>query len=51
MRTFLLLGLALLGFAPQQGTAPINAMCPVKPKLKAKAGYVVLYEGQVIGFC
>jgi hypothetical protein len=45
---------AILGTAallPAQGAAPINAMCPVKPRQKAKASISVLYEGQVIGFC
>jgi hypothetical protein len=37
--------------APQQAGQPINAMCPVKPKQKARANLTVLYEGQLIGFC
>ncbi len=50
-------GLAVLaliaGFWALQGQTitPINTMCPVKPKQKAKATYYVQYEGQVIGFC
>ena len=43
--------LALAAAAPQQNGQPINAMCPVKPKQKAKAANVVVYKGQVIGFC
>jgi len=51
MRTFLLAAIALAGLLPAQGGQPINAMCPVKPKQKAKASLTVTYEGQVIGFC
>lgn len=47
MRTALLLVVLL---APQAGQ-PINAMCPVKPRQKARANLTVLYEGQLIGFC
>ena len=39
------------GLLPQQAGQPINAMCPVKPKQKAKASMTLTYEGQVIGFC
>ena len=47
-----LLVLALIAAAaPQQNGQPINAMCPVKPKQKARAANVVVYKGQVIGFC
>jgi hypothetical protein len=49
MKNALLLVAALAVLAPQQ--QPINAMCPVKPRQKAKANLTVLYEGQVIGFC
>jgi hypothetical protein len=51
MRTLLLAAIAALGLATPQGGAPINTMCPVKPKQKAKASLTVVYEGQVIGFC
>lgn len=50
MRSALVLVAALAALAPQQGV-PINAMCPVKPKQKARANPTVLYEGQLIGFC
>lgn len=49
MRTVLLLVVTLTALAPQQ--TPINTMCPVKPKQKARANITVQYEGQVIGFC
>ena len=42
---------AVLLPAPPQAAAPINSMCPVKPKQKVKANFTVVYEGQVIGFC
>jgi hypothetical protein len=45
-----LLGL-LLGAAPPQAGQPINAMCPVKPRMKARASNIVVYKGQVIGLC
>ena len=48
---FGILVLALAGFAPPQNGTPINAMCPVKPKQKARAANVLVYKGQVIGFC
>lgn len=58
---YAVLGLFLLGFAPQQAGLPavalaqagqpINAMCPVKPKQKSRPTITVVYEGQVIGFC
>lgn len=51
MRTLLLVSAAWLAFAAPQAAAPINTMCPVKPRQKAKAAYTVSYEGQVIGFC
>lgn len=53
MKTLLLLPMALglLSFSPQQAGQPINAMCPVKPKQKARAATVTVYKGQVIGFC
>jgi len=47
MRLALLLVALLL---PQAG-APINAMCPVKPRQKSRANLTMLYEGQLIGFC
>ena len=49
MKNALLLIVALAALTPQQ--QPINTMCPVKPKQKARANLTVLYEGQVIGFC
>lgn len=48
MRVLLIGALVFAGF---QAGAPINTMCPVKPKQKARATIVVQYEGQVIGFC
>jgi hypothetical protein len=51
MRTLLAAAIALAGLLPAQGGQPINAMCPVKPKQKAKASMTLTYEGQVIGFC
>jgi hypothetical protein len=51
VRSILLLGFLILGFAPQQAGQPINAMCPVKPKLKSRATITLVYEGQIIGFC
>jgi hypothetical protein len=50
MKNALLLVAALAALTPQQGQ-PINTMCPVKPKQKARANLTVVYEGQVIGFC
>ncbi len=51
MRTLLLAGIALAGLLSPQAGQPINTMCPVKPKQKAKASLTLTYEGQVIGFC
>jgi len=51
VRTLLLSAVALMGLVPEQAGSPINTMCPVKPKQKAKASLTVVYEGQVIGFC
>ena len=63
MKNALLLVVALAALTPQhlpavappaegaQAGQPINTMCPVKPKQKARANLTVLYEGQVIGFC
>jgi hypothetical protein len=51
MRTLLLATTASLGLWSAQGAQPINTMCPVKPKQKAKASLTTTYEGQVIGFC
>jgi len=51
MKNALLLVVALAALAPQQAGQPINTMCPVKPKQKARANLTVVYEGQVIGFC
>lgn len=50
MKTLLLAASALLALASPQG-APINTMCPVKPRQKAKPSLTVIYEGQVIAFC
>lgn len=41
----------LAALLPQQNGTPINAMCPVKPNQKARANNVLVYKGQVIGFC
>jgi hypothetical protein len=41
----------LLALVVLRQAAPINAQCPVKPAQKARAANVILYEGQVIGFC
>ncbi len=49
MKSVLFLVAALAAVLPQQ--TPINTMCPVKPKQKARANLTVIYEGQVIGFC
>ena len=49
MKTLLFVVAALTALLPQQ--TPINTMCPVKPKQKARANLTVVYEGQVIGFC
>lgn len=35
----------------QQAGAPINPMCPVKPRQKSRPNLTVVYEGQVIGLC
>ena len=43
--------LAMTAAAPPQNGQPINAMCPIKPNQKARASSVVVYKGQVIGFC
>lgn len=52
MRIWFAAILAVAGLLPQaQAGAPINAMCPIKPKQKARATITVVYEGQVIGFC
>ena len=51
MKTLLWLAIAAVGLLPAQAGNPINTMCPVKPKQKAKASLTVVYEGQVIGFC
>jgi len=51
VRTLLLAGISLAALLSPQGAQPINTMCPVKPKQKAKASITVSYEGQVIGFC
>jgi hypothetical protein len=51
MRILLAAAIVALGVVPPQSGAPINTMCPVKPKQKAKASLTVVYEGQVIGFC
>ena len=51
MRTLLIAGIVTLALSSPQGGQPINTMCPVKPKQKAKASLTVVYEGQVIGFC
>lgn len=48
MRTIAAAAILLACF---QAGQPINAMCPVKPKQKARANLTVVYEGQVIGFC
>jgi hypothetical protein len=50
MKTLLGALFVVLAFAPQAGQ-PINAMCPVKPRQKARANLTVVYEGQVIGLC
>ena len=47
----MLAAVAIAAFAAPQGATPINALCPVKPKQKAKASITVTYEGQLIGFC
>ena len=49
MKSVLFLVAATAALMPQQ--TPINTMCPVKPKQKARANLTVVYEGQVIGFC
>jgi hypothetical protein len=51
MKTMMSALLAAVALLPAQGAPPINTMCPVKPKQKAKASLTVVYEGQVIGFC
>ena len=35
----------------QQAGTPINTMCPIKPRQKARPNLTVVYEGQVIGLC
>jgi len=49
MKAALFLVAVMAALLPQQ--TPINTMCPVKPKQKARATITVQYEGQVIGFC
>jgi len=51
VKTLLGLLIALPALLSAQAGQPINTMCPVKPKQKAKASLTVVYEGQVIGFC
>jgi len=51
MKSTLFLAILLLGLAAPQAGTPINAMCPVKPKQKARPNLTVVYEGQVIGLC
>ena len=51
MRLVLVAAILALDLLPPQAGTPINTMCPVKPKQKAKASLTVVYEGQVIGFC
>lgn len=51
MRTLFLAAVAIVALASPQGATPINTMCPIKPKQKAKASITVTYEGQLIGFC
>ncbi|HZE99039.1 MAG TPA: hypothetical protein VE981_18685 [Planctomycetota bacterium] len=51
MRTIFLVALVVVAFAPQQSGTPINALCPVKPKQKARPNLLVVYEGQTIGLC
>jgi len=51
MKTLLAAAFALLALVPPQAGQPINAMCPVKPRQKARASLTVVYEGQVIGLC
>jgi hypothetical protein len=51
MRTLCLALLAATSLIAQQAGAPVNTMCPVKPKQKARANITVVYEGQTIGFC
>lgn len=51
MKLLWLASFALLALAPEQAGAPINAMCPVKPRQKARSTLTVVYEGQVIGLC
>lgn len=50
MRIALVFVASMAALAPQAGQ-PINTMCPVKPRQKARATLTVLYEGQLIGFC
>jgi hypothetical protein len=51
MKSIAFAAVFFLGFAVPQAGTPINAMCPVKPKQKARASLTVVYEGQVIGLC
>ena len=51
MRLLLTAAIVTIGLWSPQGATPINTMCPVKPKQKAKASLTLTYEGQVIGFC
>jgi len=51
MKSIAFTAVLVLGFAVPQAGAPINAMCPVKPKQKARPNLTVVYEGQVIGLC
>ena len=51
MKIAALAAVVALAFVPAQAGQPINAMCPVKPKQKARSTLTVLYEGQVIGLC
>jgi hypothetical protein len=51
MKAVVFLGILARGLAAPQSGPPINAMCPVKPKQKARPTLTVVYEGQVIGLC
>ncbi len=51
MKAIVFIAILALGFAVPQAGPPINAMCPVKPKQKARPNLTVVYEGQVIGLC
>lgn len=52
MRTFAwaVLGVGAVCLAAPQDK-PINAKCPVKSNQNARTQHVLLYEGQLIGFC